>query len=147
MIRLPILSAVTGLALFGLTGCNTMDKIFEPQPGGNAADPNAVLPQEFLFTRYAPLNQWLDTPVRVQIMDVPLMDVFNNPALRGLQYVVIKAPPENPMITIDKLALTRRQLLWSISHDHQLHMTPVFERKGPVSQIEIRSRSVDLPGH
>ena len=38
-----------------------------------------------------------------------------------------------------------RKLLWAQSHDHQLHMTPSYGRRGEVSHIEIRSRSVDLP--
>lgn len=132
-----------------MTSCDTYDRITEPQPPGHAEDANAVVPQDFLFSRYTPLNTWLDQAVRVQILDVPLMDVFRHPALRGLEYVVIKSPPQNPLVTIDKLALTRRQLLWALSHDHQLHMTPSFGRHGEVSHIEIRSRSVDLPdsGH
>lgn len=145
MKRTPLLTATLSLLAFVLPSCDTMDKVFEPQPKGNAADPLAVLPPDFLFTRYAPLNNWLDTPVRVQIMDTPLMDVFRHPALRGLEYVVVKAPPTNPKISIDKLALTRRQLLWSLSHDHQLHMTPSYNAAGEISCIEIRSRSVDLP--
>ena len=145
MIRFSLLTAVASIFSLSLTGCNTLDKITEPQPKNNAADANAVVPSDFLFTRYAPLNQWLDEAVRVQIIDVPLMEVFNHPALRGLQYVVVKAPPVNPLVTIDKIALTRRQLLWVLSHDHQLHMTPAFNNRGAVTNIEIRSRSIDLP--
>ena len=144
--KFPRLLPAAVLALIlPLTSCETYDRITEPQPGGHAEDANAVLPQEFLFTRYAPLNHWLDEAVRVQIMDVPLMDVFRHPALRGLAYVFVKPPLKNPLVTIDKLALTRRQLLWVLSHDHQLHMTPSFGPRGEVTCIEIRSRSVDLP--
>ena len=137
-------AAILALVL-PLTSCETYDRITEPQPKGHAEDANAVLPQEFLFTRYAPLNQWLDQAVRVQIMDVPLMDVFRHQALRGLEYVFVKPPMKNPLITIDKLALTRRQLLWVLSQDYQLHMTPSFGPHGAVTCIEIRSRSADLP--
>ncbi len=140
----PALIAALSLPLL-LNSCETYDRLTEPQPPGHAEDVNAVVPQEFLFSRYEPLNRWLDEAVRVQIMDVPLMDVFHHPALRGLQYVIVKAPPQNPLINIDKLALTRRQLLWAIAHDHQLHMTPSFGPAGDVTCIEIRSRSVDLP--
>ena len=133
------------LSLLCLSSCDTMDRMFEPQPKNMATDPIAVVPSGFLLTRYAPFNHWLDTPVRVQILDTPLMDIFHHPALRGLQYVVMKAPPKNPVISIDKLALTRRQLLWSLSQDYQLHMTPSFNGKGELSCIEIRSLSTDLP--
>jgi hypothetical protein len=127
-----------------LPACSVLDAI-DPQPKRHAADPMAVVPNEFLLTRYAPLNAWLDEAVRVQILDVPLLSVFQHPSLRGLQYVVVKAPPDNPIVTIDKLALTRRQLLWVLSQDHQLHMTPAYGRHGEVTHIEIRSRSIDLP--
>jgi hypothetical protein len=144
MKRLPVISATLACISLCLPACSVMDQD-NPKPKGHAADPHAVVPQDFLFSRYHPLNTWLDQAVRVQIMDVPLMDVFNHQTLRGLQYVVVKAPTSNPLINIDKLAMTRRQLLWCLAHDHQLHMTPAFGPNGEVISIEIRSRSVDLP--
>ena len=138
------LPALAALAALTFSGCDTLDRIFDPQPPGHAEDPVAVLPPDFLVTRYAPLNQWLDEAVRVQIIDTPLLDVFTHPALRGLQYQIVKAPPQNPLVNIDKLALTRRQLLWVLSHDHQLHMTPSYGSRGEVNYIEIRSRSLDF---
>jgi hypothetical protein len=114
--------------------------LFDPKPKYKAVDPNAVVPQNFLFTRYTPLNDWLDTAVRVQIFDVPLTQVFNEPALSGLNYRWVNQPLSNPTIFIDKLGLTRRQLLWAIGQDYQLHMTPVFGPDGRTATIEIRSR-------
>jgi hypothetical protein len=138
-------AAAAALAMLCLSSCETVDKIFDPQPPNHAEDPVGVVPPDFLYTRYSPLNQWLDEAVRVQIIDVPLLNVFDHPALRGLQYHIITPPQSNPLINIDKLALTRRQLLWVIAHDHQLHMTPNFGPRGEVTHIDIRSRSVDLP--
>ncbi len=143
MKRLPVISALACLTLW-LPSCGIMDQD-NPKPKNHAEDPKAVVPVDFLFNRSRALNAWLDEAVRVQILDVPLMDVFRHPALRGLQYVIVKPPVENPLIFIDKLAMTRRQLLWAISHDHQLHMTPSFGPNGGVTAIEIRSRSQDLP--
>jgi hypothetical protein len=40
--------------------------------------------------------------------------------------------------------MTRRQLLWSLSHDHQLHMSPSYNGSGTVSHIDIRSRISEL---
>jgi hypothetical protein len=134
--------AILGLSL---SSCETVDRMFDPQPHNHAEDPMAVVPPEFLHTRSVSLNQWLDEAVRVQIIDVPLLNVFDHPALRGLQYQIIKYPAQNPLINIDKLALTHRQLLWVIAHDYQLHMTPHYGPRGEVMYIEIRSRSVDLP--
>lgn len=144
--RLPALAVATATVFvtFGLSSCETVDKIFDPQPPGMAADPMAVVPQDFLYTRYAPLNHWLDEAVRVQILDVRLMSVFDHPTLRGLHYHFVTRPSQNPLLNIDKLAMTRRQLLWSIGHDHQLHMTPVFGSRGEVTHIDIRSRSDDF---
>ena len=141
----PLLSAAILALVLPMTSCEVYDRLFWPKPLNHAADPAAVVPRDFLFSRSAPLNAWLDEAVRVQIMDVPLMDVFNHRSLRGLNYVFVIKPQQNPLVTMDKLALTRRQLLWALSHDHQLHMTPSFGAKGEVTCIEIRSRSVDLP--
>ena len=144
MKRLALLTTA-GLAVL-LSACESYKKITgDPQPDNKVYDIGAVTPPEFLFTRSEALNQWLDTPVRVQIHDVPLMDVFHHNCLRGLQYAVIKRPQKNPAVTIDKIAMTRRQILWALSHDHQLHMTPAYNSKGNVSHIEIRSRTTDLP--
>ncbi|HWB03821.1 MAG TPA: hypothetical protein VG796_12415 [Verrucomicrobiales bacterium] len=141
---LPATFAALACVFFGLPSCSVMDYT-DPRPKNHAADPKAVVPQDFLFSRYQPLNTWLDQPVRVQIMDVPLMSVFDHQTLRGLQYSWVKPPNSNPLVFIDKLAMTRRQLLWALAHDHQLHMTPAFGPRGEVIAIEIRSRSVDLP--
>ena len=135
MISSPLRLLVPILALT-CTSCT----LFDPKPPGKAADKMAVVPPEFLFTRYEPMNRWLDTAVRVQIFDVPLNRVIYEPCLRGINVRVVTAPLENPIIFIDKLALTRRQLLWSLAQDHQLHMTPVFDPNAGPAWIEIRSR-------
>ncbi len=120
----------------GLSSCEmfTMRGPFKPH---NAL---AVIPRAFLFTHYEPLNNWLDTPIYVQIMDTKLMDIFQHPSLVGLNYRIVKAPKENPVITMHHLAMTRRQLLYSLSQEHQLTMTPVFTNDGTMSYIDIRSR-------
>jgi hypothetical protein len=128
---------LAALALLGLPACG----IFDPHPQYHAADPMAVVPPEFLLSRYAPLNRWLDTPVRVQMYDVPLSQVTQQPCLRGINYSVKQVPSENPNVFIDKLALTRRQLLWSLSQDYQLHMSISFDATQGPACIEIRSRA------
>ena len=136
----PMISSMFRLFLplvaLTLVGCT----LFDPKPPGKAFDKMAVVPPDFLYSRYAPMNRWLDTAVRVQIFDVPLSRVIYEPCLRGINVRVIQAPVENPNIFIDKLALTRRQLLWSLAQDHQLHLTPVFDANGGPAWIEIRSR-------
>lgn len=114
--------------------------LFDPKPPLRAADKMAVVPPDFLFTRYEPLNRWLDTPVRVQIYDVPLSRVVYEPCLRGINVRVIQPPVTDPVLFIDKIALTRRQLLWSLAQDYQLHLTPAFDTAGGPAAIEIRSR-------
>ena len=136
----PMISSMFRLFLplvaLTLVGCT----LFDPKPPGKAFDKMAVVPPDFLYSRYEPMNRWLDTAVRVQIFDVPLTRVIYEPCLRGINVRVIQAPVENPNIFIDKLALTRRQLLWSLAQDHQLHLTPVFDANGGPAWIEIRSR-------
>ena len=98
-----------------------------------------MLPQEFLYSKYHPLNAWLDTPVHVQILDVPLFSVLNEPCLRGLNYQVMKRPVHNPRITMNHIAMTRRQLLWSLCQDYQLSMVLVFGENGQPGHIDIRA--------
>ena len=116
-----------------------------PQANLSPARPKALLPQEFLFTDYAPLNDWLDTAVRVHMTKVPLSEVFQEPALAGLNHRLSDMPvyeeeEEEPLITIDELALTRRQLLWAIGQDYKLAMVPKFDPLGGTSYIDIRSK-------
>lgn len=132
----PATLLVSLLAL-SCSACGLLD----PKPKYKAADPMAVVPVEFLFSRYEPLNRWLDTPVRVQIFDVPLSHVIHQPCLTGINYRVIEMPEDDPIIFLDKIALTRRQLLWSLAQDYQLHLTPVFDAHGGPARIEIRSRA------
>ena len=132
-----LLRSIALLALVSMTtvSCDmfTMKGPFKPY------DKMSVLPQEFLFTKYAPLNEWLDTPVNVEIHEVALRDVLSLPCLRGLEYRIVSLPKLNPKtkITMNHMALTRRQLLWSICHDNQLRMVPVFGERGAQSRIDI----------
>lgn len=133
---IPALRLLLPVLALSCAGCT----LFDPQPPNQAADKLAVVPGDFLFTRYEPLNRWLDTAVRVQIYDVPLSKVIYEPCLRGINVRVIQAPVTDPILFIDKIALTRRQLLWSLAQDYQLHLTPVFDSAGGPAAIEIRSR-------
>lgn len=109
-------------------------------------DKAAVLPASFLYSKYKPLNDWLDTPVHVQILDVKLLDVFNLPLMRGLNYRLVKAPRENPRITMNHIAMTRRQVLWSLAQDYQLSMTPIFGDTGAVgTTVQSQSGSGKYP--
>lgn len=139
LLRLPVLAVALSL----ISGCSPLSA-FNPRPKQNIFDPKAVVPPDFLFTRYEPFNRWLDQPVVVQIYDVPLVEVFEQPALRGLRYRFVTRPDPNIRVTVDRVALTRRQLLWSIAQDHQLHMTPRFSADGGPAVVEIRSRHLTL---
>jgi len=132
-----LLRSLALLALINMTtaSCDmfTMKGPFKPY------DKKSVLPQDFLYTKYTPLNAWLDTPINVQILDVPLRDVFALPCLRGLEYRIISLPKVHPRITMSHMAMTRRQLLWALAQDHQLRMTAVFGENGQASHIDIRN--------
>ena len=104
----------------------------------------AVVPADFLFTRYAPLNRWLDQPMRVLILDTKLTDCFNHEALRGIRYQWVISPKENPVINIDRVAMTRRQLLWALAQDHLIQMTAKHGPNGELEYLELRSRDTAL---
>jgi len=125
-------------ALCGLTSLVSCSML-ELKPDYKPHDKLAVVPQEFLYTGHEPFNKWLDTPVHIQITDMPLIDVFEHPALRSLRVVWVDLPKANPPITIHRLAITRRQLLWALGQDHQLTML-AHTVPGGQSYVEIRSR-------
>jgi len=129
-------------ALFLITCCCTQIGCwsFIPKPDFKPHDKLAVLPQEFLFSTYGPLNDYLDTPVHVQITEMPLSQVFYHPTLSRLNYHFVRMPAGDPLITIQRIGVTRRQLLWSLAQDHSLNMLPVTRRGGD-SYIEVRARS------
>ena len=122
--------------------CESVKQSVDPQPDLSPARKRALLPQEFLYTDYRPLNEWLDTSVRVDLKDVPLSDVFRQPPLSGLNHQLSDLPEgeDEPLVTIDELALTRRQLLWALAQDHKLAMLPKFDSQGGTSFIDIRAR-------
>ena len=82
----------------------------------------------------------MDTPVRVYYNEVPLEEIFNNAPLIGLSYNFIKKPKESPLVSIDSIGITRRQLLWAIAHDNNLNMSLKALPNGHPSEIIIRDR-------
>ena len=135
MMNLKMLSVLSGLSAMLVTSCG----LLLPKPDYKPHDKMAVIPQEFLFTTHGPFNTWLDTPVRIQITDMPLLEVFEHPALRRLKLVWTKRPTTNPGVTIHRVAITRRQILWALSQDHQLTMLPVTVPGGQ-AYVEIIAR-------
>ncbi|MBP7948720.1 MAG: hypothetical protein KA004_03620 [Verrucomicrobiales bacterium] len=129
-----LLAAAT--CAFLLSGC----EMFRMKGPFKVHDPVAVVPDDFLFTKYEPMNRWLDTAVRVQIFDVPLSHVFHANELRGLNIQIVKPLPKDSLVTMDRIAITRRQFLWTLCHEHQLMMTPVFGTRGEQSYIAVRPR-------
>lgn len=128
--------AVASLA--GLSSCQVW-MFGDVKPDYKPHDKMAVVPQEFLYTGHRPLNDWLDTPVQIQITEMPLTEVFEHPALRDLRVVWMNQPKDNPPITIHRLAITRRQLLWALGQDHQLTML-ARTVPGGRSYVEVRAR-------
>lgn len=138
MSPLPTLAkaVVTLAACSVLGGCG----LFDPKPRFRADEPTAVLPQNFLYTPYRPMNEWLDTPMRVIVQDLPLDQVFSHPVFAGMNYRLHDMPSDNPIINFDGIGLTRRQMLWSIAHEFGLQMTPIFRGPDSPAYIDIRRK-------
>ena len=137
-----VLLAAASLSL--LSSCRIMDRLLDPHPGFQAGDKRAVVPREFLFTRSPSLTAWLDQVVVVQIEGVPLTQVFNHESLRGFSYKFLRLPPRSHVVSMHKIAMTRRQILWSLSHDYQLQMTPRYGPNGEILWVDIRSQEEAL---
>jgi len=125
-------------SFFVLTGCN----LFGPKPSYNMTQPNAVIPQAFLYTTYSPLNRWLDTPKRIIIHDVPLRKVFSISELSPMNYKLVNLKNGDTPVTMKTLGITRRQLLWTIAHEYGLDMTPIYTKPGEPAYIEIRGKGI-----
>jgi hypothetical protein len=137
MRNLPTTILATLLALPLLSSC----EMYTHKGPFPAYSKDTLTPNRFLYSHYKPLNQWLDTPVRVLIQDVPLNDVFSHPCLRGVSFDLARPHLKNPLVNIDSLALTRRQLLWTLSYDYELSMVPMFHPNGGPSQILVKAPS------
>jgi hypothetical protein len=147
MIRFPFspakLAILLTAATVAVTGFSCRPFIGIKQPY-TPYDVQGVVPQTFLYTKYAPLNQFLDTPVYVQIDEVSLDQVFSHPALQPLNYRFSRKPVgKMPIVSIHQLGLTRRQLLWGLAKDYQLQMFPVLDPYGSCF-IEIRANRQSL---
>ena len=114
--------------------------IFNPKPKPGLVEPKAAVPADFLFSWHAPYNKWMDSPVRVYYNEIALEEIFKNAPLTGLSYNFINKPKESPLVSIDSIGITRRQLLWSIAHDNNLSMSLKSLPNGHPSEIIIRDR-------
>lgn len=132
MITRIILSAI----LLGLGGCG----IFQEKTNPGLVEPKAAVPQDFLFSWHKPYNAWMNAPVRVYYNKVPLDQVFGNAPFTRLSYAFIEKPAIIPLVSMDTLGITRRQLLWSIAHDNNLQMILKTLPNGHPSEVIIRDR-------
>lgn len=133
-------SPIVGLCSLGLALSLSACGIFVEKPTPSLVEPRAAIPRDFLFSWDKNYNDWMDSPVRVYYFEVPLDQVFANPPFTRLRYHVVKKPETIPLVTIDSLGITRRQLLWSISHDYNLHMSLKTLPNGFPTEILIRYR-------
>jgi len=131
---IPLL-LLTALAL-PLAGCD----IFVEKPSPRIVEAHAAVPREFLFSWHEPYNEWMDTPIRVYYNKIPLDQIFKESPFTSLSYRFIEQPPEMPLVTVDTLGISRRQLLWSIAHDNNLHMSLKTLPNGHPSEVIIRHR-------
>ncbi|MDB4673713.1 hypothetical protein OAF27_02750 [Verrucomicrobiales bacterium] len=122
-------------------GCLTSCETIVPTSERQSSAPMAVVPQKFLYNTYEPLNTWLDTPVEVYMIDIPVEDVFNQPVFADLNYEITNIPDSGKLVNIESFGITRRQLLWAIAHDNGLRMRARHGSEDAESFIEITGRS------
>ncbi|CAN5271479.1 hypothetical protein BH23VER1_BH23VER1_10800 [soil metagenome] len=132
----PIHILTLAPAVFAVVSCQAIN----PKPTYEAPAPHAVAPIRFLYNDYKPFNEWLDTPAHIIIEDVPLNDIFASPILQPMNYRLTNMPIENPEVNINSIGMTRRQLLWSLSHEYGLRMTPKYTGPDFPSFVEITGK-------
>ncbi len=82
----------------------------------------------------------MNSPIRVYYNKVPLEEIFENSPFIRLVYQFNEKPEEMPLVSMDSLGITRRQLLWSIAHDNNLQMILKTLPNGHPSEVIIRDR-------
>ncbi len=124
------------LVTLAFSGC----KLFLEKPTPSLIEPRAAVPREFLFSWHEPYNEWMDAPVRVYYNKVPLDQIFSEAPFEGLSYRFIEQPEDMPLVSVDTLGISRRQLLWSVAHDNNLQMSLKTLPDGQPSVVIIRHR-------
>ena len=122
-------------------GCLSSCETIVPTSERQSSAPLAVVPQKFLYNTYEPLNLWLDTPVEVYMIDIPVKDVFTQPVFADLNYKITNIPETGKLVNVESFGITRRQLLWAIAHEHGLRMRARHGSEDTESFIEITGRS------
>lgn len=82
-------------------------------------------PQTFLSSTDESWNQWLDTPVNVDLAEVRVMHLPLTDAFSGLRIAIAQAdaPVESLRLTFHASDVTRRQALWLLARKYELTMT------------------------
>jgi hypothetical protein len=133
-------SALVLIPTLAIALCLGACGIFVEKPTPSFVEPRAAVPRDFLFSWHKPYNEWMDAPVRVYYSKVPLDQVLANPPFTRFKYYVVEKPDTMPIVTIDSLGISRRQLLWSMAHDYNLHMSLKTLPDGHPSEVLIRYR-------
>ena len=81
-------------------------------------------PREFLSSTDNSWNQWLDTPVDVDLADVRVIHLPLTDAFSGLRLSIARADAsvESVRVTLHASQITRRQALWLLSQKYDLTM-------------------------
>lgn len=134
------IATLLGLAAMLFSSCD----IFLEKPRHTLVEPKAVVPSRFLFSWDKDYNEWMDTPNRVYYHRTPLSQVLQNAPFTRLTYELYDMPEEEPLITIDSLGFTRRQILWVLCNDYNLKMSLRTLSDGKPESVIVRWRGGEV---
>ncbi len=137
---LAALAAATLLASCDAFRTSRISGIFNPVPRPRIVEPEAVVPQSFLYNPDRSYNDWMDTPLRVHYHEVSVETIFSDVPFKDFRYQLYDIPSDMKAVSIDALGQTRRQLLWAIAHDNNLKMTLLTTPGGMPSVVSVRWR-------
>lgn len=137
------LARVSTFALAAICALSVSCGLFMESATPGLVEPRTAVPRDFLFSWHEPYNEWMDTPVRVYYNKIPLDQIFHNDPFDRLSYRFIEKPSPMPLVSVDTMGLSRRQLLWSIAHDNNLHMSLKTLPNGHPNEVIIRGRGED----
>lgn len=80
--------------------------------------------EDFLSSADKSWNQWLDTPVDVDLAEVRIIHLPLTDAFSGLRIAITRAdaPVESLKVTLHASGITRRQALWLLAQKYELTM-------------------------
>jgi len=121
--------------LFGATACDRAGK--RDASGGDGGAAVGGSSSQFLRTRNARLNSWLDEAFEVDYRHMTSQLIFDQVPLNDIRYELVTLPAAAPPFNFSHPSITRRELLRAISQHWNLKMSLVTTQGGEPVAVRV----------